>query len=150
MRPKAASTVPRNSNGNSHVPYSRVSPMAMAVSHCTATTSMWRRGCPRPRYGFGCMAMNCGRCLRTLCYRLSQKDSWNCKARGIVQMTGNMLVTGENRFLRFNQSEQSLASFTPTNSQVSRASHSNCRAIYSPTKLYLTVYSSLTSSTSSM
>jgi hypothetical protein len=74
-------------------------------------------------------------------YRLSQKDSWNCKARGIVQMTGNMLVTGENRFLRFNQSEQSLASFTPTNSQVSRASHSNCRAIYSPTKLYLTVYS---------
>jgi hypothetical protein len=51
-----------------------------------------------------------------------------------------MSVIGENRFLDFNQLEQFLASFTPMNSQVSRALHSNCRVIYSPTKLYLTVY----------
>ncbi len=30
--------------------------------------------------------------------RQSDKDPWNCKARGIVQVTGNMLVIGETGF----------------------------------------------------
>ena len=60
--------------------------------------------------------------------------------KGNAQITGNIVVIEMNKIPAFHQPEESPAFLTPTNGQGLRASQGNSRAIYRPTKLYLTVY----------
>ena len=62
---RAASIPRRSSPATSPRPCSRGPPTGMAVSPCTATTSMSRRAYPRRRCCCGWLASSCGRRLRT-------------------------------------------------------------------------------------
>jgi hypothetical protein len=68
VRPKAGDTPRTSWPANFRGRCFPAPPIAMGVSRCTGTISMWKRACPRSRCSCGSTASSCGRSWTTSCW----------------------------------------------------------------------------------